>query len=100
MSAQQDGDLQACVLAALILHEGGSPITGDKIKTILDASNNSDVQLVYCNIIAKFLQGKDIADLVTHIQTDQQIQDAREGEWEVVTDVDSSEKDRVDHPDY
>jgi large subunit ribosomal protein LP1 len=86
MAAQDDKDLQACVFAALILHDGGVPTTGDRIKIIVDASNNTDVQLVYCNLIAKFLQNKDVSELFTNIQTGQQVQGAREEEWDLVSE--------------
>jgi ribosomal protein L12E/L44/L45/RPP1/RPP2 len=65
------------------------PITGDKLKTILDASNKSDVQLVYCNIVAKFLEGKDMPALLTQPQDTPSSGDVAkpDGDWDMVSDA-------------
>jgi len=82
-----DRDLHACILAALILHDGDVTITGEKMKTILDASNNSDVQLVYCNIVAKFLEGKDIPALLTDMAISGSKGKDKEAEWDMLSDT-------------
>jgi ribosomal protein L12E/L44/L45/RPP1/RPP2 len=91
-----DHNLHPCILAALILHDGGIPITGDKLKSLLNATNNTDVQLVYCNIVAKFLKDKDIAAMLTQLQPDASVgvgkQDA---DWDMVSDA-TTEVDVVD----
>lgn len=88
----QDQDIHTCVLAALILHDGGIPITGDKTKTVLAASNNSDVQLVYGNIVAKFLEGKDIPALLTEMQTlPQHVSSKADADWDMLSDAGGSD---------
>jgi ribosomal protein L12E/L44/L45/RPP1/RPP2 len=102
MTTPHDKDLPPCVLAALILHDANLPITGDKIKTILDASKNTDVQLVYCNIVAKFLADKNVTQLVTQVQTSgMQIPGVGEGDWEIISELgvgNGSEVDMCDRP--
>lgn len=60
-----DKDLHACFLAVLLLQDGGIPVTGEAMKKILEATNNGDIQLVYCNIVAKFLEGKQVTEMLT-----------------------------------
>ena len=89
--AAHDANLHACVLAALILHDANIEITGDKIKTLLDASNNTSVQLVYCNIVAKFLAGKDVPAFLTQLATTAPLTNQKEDQdWDMIIDAGSS----------
>ena len=89
--AKQDADLHACALAALILHDANVPITGDKMKTLLEASNNHNVQLVYCNIVAKSLSDKDIPALLTQMASaggsGQNQTSKQDAEWDMLSDA-------------
>lgn len=94
--ATQDHDLHACFLAALLLHDAGVPTTGDKMKTILDASNNSDIQLVYCNIVAKFLEVKNVPSMLTQMASG--LSDSSKGGevgWDMLSDA-SVDLDKID----
>ena len=56
-------DEYACTFAALILHDDNLEITGDKIKKLVEASNNK-VESYWPALYAKALQGKKIDDLL------------------------------------
>jgi len=52
----------ACTYAALILHDDGIEITGEKISKLLAASDNK-VESYWPTLFAKALQGRNIKDL-------------------------------------
>ena len=56
-------DEMACTFAALILHDEGLEINGDKINKLIAASGNK-VDVYWPGLFARALQGKNVADLL------------------------------------
>ena len=61
---KQTRDEYACTFAALLLHDEGLEITAEKIKKLVDASNNK-VEGFWPGLFAKALSGRNIADLLS-----------------------------------
>eukprot|EP00793_Prasinoderma_coloniale_P006607 PRCOL_00001437-RA len=56
---------QACVLAALILHDGEVEISADKIKAIVTAAG-IEVESYWPTLFEKFLANQDIGDMLSN----------------------------------
>ncbi|KAG5463811.1 MAG: 60s acidic ribosomal protein-domain-containing protein [Olpidium bornovanus] len=57
---------QACVYAALILHDDGVDITADKLAALVKAAG-VDVEPVWFSIFAKALAGRNVGDLLMNV---------------------------------
>ncbi|KAI8809828.1 60s acidic ribosomal protein-domain-containing protein [Cladochytrium replicatum] len=56
----------ACVLAALILHDEGIEVTADKLKAIIDAAG-VEIEPIWPSLFAKALAGKDIGSYINNV---------------------------------
>ncbi|KAL2621895.1 hypothetical protein R1flu_002100 [Riccia fluitans] len=56
----------ACTYAALILHDDGIPITGEKIATLCKAANVT-VDSFWPGLFAKLLEKRSVEDLITNV---------------------------------
>ncbi|GMS98586.1 hypothetical protein PENTCL1PPCAC_20761 [Pristionchus entomophagus] len=59
---------QACVYAALVLHDDDVAITGDKIATLLKAANVI-VEPFWPGLFAKALEGTDVSNIIASVSS-------------------------------
>merc|ERR1712166_1017348 len=64
--SKTERDELCCTYAALLLHDGGLEITGDKIAKVIKASGNA-VEGYWPGLFAKALDGQNIAALLTNV---------------------------------
>ncbi|KAJ7529811.1 hypothetical protein O6H91_15G066800 [Diphasiastrum complanatum] len=57
---------QACVYAALILHDDGIPITAEKIATLVKAANVK-IESYWPSLFAKLLEKRSVEDLIVNV---------------------------------
>uniref|UniRef100_A0A7C9CP30 60S acidic ribosomal protein P1 n=1 Tax=Opuntia streptacantha TaxID=393608 RepID=A0A7C9CP30_OPUST len=57
---------QACAYAALILHDDGIPITGEKITTLVKAAN-VEVESYWPSLFAKLCEKRNVEDLIMNV---------------------------------
>mmetsp|Transcript_5896 Transcript_5896/g.9564 ORF Transcript_5896/g.9564 Transcript_5896/m.9564 type:complete len:119 (-) Transcript_5896:193-549(-) len=65
LSAAEHDEL-CCSYAALMLHEEGLEITGEKLLKVIKASGNS-VEPYWPSLFAKALKGADVNDMLTNV---------------------------------
>ena len=64
--SKTEKDELCCTYAALLLHDGGLEITGEKISKVIKASNNA-VEGYWPGLFAKALDGQNVAALLTNV---------------------------------
>ena len=64
--SKTEKDELACTYAALLLHDGGLEITGEKISKVIKASGNA-VEGYWPGLFAKALEGQNVAALLTNV---------------------------------
>merc|ERR1712228_283361 len=64
--SKTEKDELCCTYAALLLHDGGVEVTGEKIAKVIKASGNS-VEGYWPGLFAKALQGQNIGALLTNV---------------------------------
>ncbi|XAR68519.1 hypothetical protein NMG60_11003664 [Bertholletia excelsa] len=57
---------QACTYAALLLHDDGIPVTGEKIATVVKAANIT-VESYWPGLFAKLIENRNVNDLIMNV---------------------------------
>ncbi|CDW88910.1 60s acidic ribosomal protein p1 [Stylonychia lemnae] len=64
--SKQEHDELTCAYAALLLHDDGLEITGEKLAKVIKASGN-EVEAYWPALFAKALKGQNIEDLLSNL---------------------------------
>jgi len=64
--SKSEHDELCCAYAALLLHDDGQEITGDKIAKVIKSSGN-DIEPYWPSLFAKALKGQNIEELLSSI---------------------------------